>query len=69
VNISSSGALNGRVVSRVENSSYAIFAIVDEGKGIVAWGSNEQYQLGDGTTTNRTTPVDVTTNIMAVLDP
>ena len=30
-----------------------------QGDSIVAWGSNTYGQLGDGTTTNRTTPVAV----------
>ena len=73
VNISNSGALAGETVTMFSDSSAttiaAKFAIVNDGKGILSWGWNQQYVLGDGTTTQRNAPVDVTTNIFTALDP
>jgi len=69
VNISSFGALGGQPISRLGGGDYGVFAMRDDEQTVTGWGHNAYYNLGDGTNTNRTTPVDVTTNIMAVLDP
>ena len=65
VNISSSGALGNQSITRLCEAGYHTFVIVDDGKGVVAWGRNTNYQVGDGTnTTPRPTPLDVTQNIL-----
>jgi len=69
VNISSFGALGGQPVSRLGGGYFSVFALRDDVRTVSAWGYNANYQIADGTTTNQTTPVNVTTNIMAVLDP
>lgn len=68
INISSYGALAGEPISRLGGGLASVFAMRDDEHTVTAWGDNAHYQLGDATTTNRTTPVDVTTNIIAVLD-
>lgn len=67
VDISSYGALAGQPISRLGGGGYSVFAMREQ--SVTAWGFNTSYQLGDATNAQRNTPVDVTTNIMAVLDP
>src|SRR5205823_835287 len=46
-------------VSALAGGNWSSFAVKSDGT-VWAWGANDQGQLGDGTTTNRTTPVQVT---------
>jgi alpha-tubulin suppressor-like RCC1 family protein len=54
--ITTSGALNGRVITNVSAGREHALAISSDNT-VIGWGSNQDYQVGDGTTTNRTTPV------------
>ncbi|WP_240752385.1 RCC1 domain-containing protein [Microbacterium hydrothermale] len=45
--------------TQVAATNSSVFALLGDGS-IKAWGSNTGGQLGDGTTTNRTVPVDLT---------
>jgi len=73
VEITASGALAGKTVIGFADggggTSNHQLAIVDGGKGVVSWGKGDQSQLCDGGTQWRATPIDVTQNIFAVLDP
>jgi len=72
VDITASGALAGKTVigfANGEGTAYHQLAIVDGGKGVISWGKGGQSQLCDGGTGWRNTPVDVTQNIFAALDP
>jgi cysteine-rich repeat protein len=60
----------GGIVGVIDISSggYHTCALMDTG-GVMCWGSNNYGQIGDGTTTGRLTPVDVsglTSGVMAV---
>lgn len=52
------GAAKLTGVVEVAAGSYHSFALLSDGT-VVAWGYNANGQLGDGTTTNQTTPVPV----------
>ena len=54
------------MVPILDEDQYHQFAVVDGGKGVVAWWRNTNYQVGDGTTTQRNAPVDVTPNILPI---
>ncbi len=58
VAVTTSGVLNGRTVTRVEAGGRHACAIAD-GQAF-CWGANSTGQLGDSSTTQRTTPVTVT---------
>ncbi|HLV32048.1 MAG TPA: hypothetical protein VKY57_10800, partial [Chitinispirillaceae bacterium] len=47
--------INSNVVSIAAGDNHS-FAILDNGY-LYSWGNNEFYQLGDGTTDNRNSPV------------
>lgn len=58
VAVKDDGALAGKVVLRVFSGTTYTVALCSDGT-LAAWGGNTQGQLGDGTTTNRSTPVVV----------
>ena len=58
VSVEHSGVLAGKRVTKVAFGGTHALALTDDGR-VYAWGNNAQGQLGDGTTTNRTTPVAV----------
>ncbi|MFE7469304.1 Ig-like domain repeat protein [Streptomyces sp. NPDC057499] len=47
----------GVTITQIAVSNSSSFALTSDGR-ILAWGSNERGTLGDGTTTNRTRPVE-----------
>jgi alpha-tubulin suppressor-like RCC1 family protein len=60
VDITSSGALNGRTITKIFTGANFSIAQASDGS-TVGWGQNTQYQLLDGSTTNRPTPQIITT--------
>ena len=52
------GALSGKTVTAIAAGSYHTLVLTSDGK-VFAWGYNGWGQLGDGTTTHRTTAVAV----------
>lgn len=52
-------ALSGKKIIQIFAYGSNVFALDDQGR-VYSWGSNPWGQLGDGTTTNRATPVEVT---------
>lgn len=58
VAVKDSGTLAGKVVLRVFSGGTHTVALCSDGT-LAAWGANSQGQLGDGTTTMRTSPVAV----------
>ena len=54
------GALAGKQVVAVAAGAYHSFALCADGS-LAAWGYNDEGELGDGTTSNSTTPVAVDT--------
>ncbi|MBN8459840.1 MAG: cadherin-like beta sandwich domain-containing protein [Verrucomicrobia bacterium] len=56
--VSRTGALAGKTVTALQAGGAHCLALCSDGT-LVAWGGNGYGQLGDGTTTNRTTPVTV----------
>jgi alpha-tubulin suppressor-like RCC1 family protein len=61
VAVNMSGVLSGKTVTAICSGGYHTVALTSDGK-VFAWGYNFYGQLGDGTTTNRTTPVAVNMN-------
>lgn len=59
VNISSYGALAGKTIVQIRAGYYHSLALASDGT-LVSWGRNDSGQLGDGTTTNRSTPINIT---------
>ncbi|MEI7953810.1 MAG: cadherin-like beta sandwich domain-containing protein [Verrucomicrobiota bacterium] len=59
--VQSNTALLGKTVRSFEAGGFHNFALADDGS-LVAWGSDFYGQLGDGTTTDRNTPVTVVTS-------
>jgi alpha-tubulin suppressor-like RCC1 family protein len=59
VDITNSGALNGRTITAIYTGTFHSFAISSDGT-VIGWGYNNQYQLLDTTTTNRPTPQIIT---------
>ena len=52
------GALSGKRVAAVSAGQYHALALCDDGT-LVAWGYNNRGQLGDGTTTTSSVPVEI----------
>jgi len=61
VAVDMSGALSGKVVTAITVGDEHTVALTSDGR-VYAWGRNTYGQLGDGTFTNRTTPVAVNTS-------
>ena len=57
--VSTSGVLSGKKLTAIAAGFYSTCALSDEGKAY-CWGYNSNGQLGNGSTTNSTTPVAVT---------
>jgi len=64
VNITNSGSLSGKTVSSVTTGAYHTLVRCSDGT-LHSFGWNNYYQLGDGTTTTRNLPVNITTNVIA----
>lgn len=58
VAVTTTGALNGKTVVAIAAGSYHSLALCSDGS-VYAWGDNSFGQLGDNTTTRRTTPTAV----------
>lgn len=54
------GAITGKQITQIATGAYHVVAVDDEGK-VYAWGDNERGQLGDGTSTDSPTPLEVLT--------
>ena len=53
----------GETIISLSLGSYHSSAITSTGR-VFIWGRNSQFQLGDGTTSNRTTPTDITSHFL-----
>ncbi|MEY3896593.1 MAG: hypothetical protein RLZZ214_2113 [Verrucomicrobiota bacterium] len=60
INITNSGVLSGKTVVAISAGYYHNLALCSDGT-VAAWGQNTYGQLGDGTNTNSSVPVAVTT--------
>jgi alpha-tubulin suppressor-like RCC1 family protein len=63
VNITNNGSLNGKTVSLIAGGRLHSLAICTDGT-VHAWGRNSEGQLGDGSTTTRNSPVNITANVL-----
>lgn len=63
VAVDMTGALAGKTVTKVLAAGLCSFAITSDGL-LYAWGINNEGQLGDGTTTDRLTPVAVNLSVL-----
>ena len=61
VAVDTSGALNGATLHQIDGGYFHTCALSSDGKAY-CWGNNTNGRLGDGTTTNRTSPVPVDTS-------
>jgi len=61
VAVSTSGVLSGKLLSQISASTNHTCALTADGL-VFCWGANGSGQLGDGTTTARTSPVAVDTS-------
>lgn len=61
VAVDTSGVLSGKVVTIIGAGQHHFMAITSDGI-LVAWGYNDEGQIGDGTTTQRASPVAVDTS-------
>jgi alpha-tubulin suppressor-like RCC1 family protein len=59
VAVDQSGVLAGKTIVALAGGLYHSLALCSDGT-LAAWGRNDRGQLGDGSTTNRSVPVDVT---------
>lgn len=65
VAVNRGGVLAGKTIVQVARGQSFTLALTSEGK-VYAWGLNSVGQLGDGTTTSRSLPVEVTTTTGAL---
>jgi alpha-tubulin suppressor-like RCC1 family protein len=61
VNITNSGTLSGRTVVAIAAGREHTLALCSDNT-VHAWGRNDNGQIGDGTTTQRNSPVNITTS-------
>ena len=61
VNISAAGSLSGKATKYVTAGERSAFVLATDGT-VHAWGKNTNSQLGDGSTTDRSLPVDITSS-------
>ncbi len=59
INITNAGSLSGKTVSKISAGGYHSIVLCTDST-LHAFGGNWQGQLGDGTTTQRTSPVNIT---------
>ena len=57
------GLITGETVTTVSLGNYHSSAITSKGR-VFTWGDNDYGQLGDGTTTDRHSPTEITTNFV-----
>jgi len=61
------GALSGKTITTLGTGNGYAYALTTEGK-VYSWGTNSLSQLGDGTTTQRTSPVAVDVSASSALN-
>ena len=65
VAVTMSGALAGKTVTNITASNQHTCAVLSDGTA-ACWGGNNEGQLGNGTTTNASVPVEVATGAAAI---